>query len=375
MIRTAPPAEVFPAYPASWYLFGESRELRKGPVSRRILGRLLVAFRTESGRLVVMDGECAHLGADLGFGDVVGETIRCPFHHWQYGCDGTCVAVPGQGRPPAFARQRVYPVEERHGYLFFFNGREPLFPLPFFLNEKRLGEDPAGYVASEVFRYVADCTWYMNSAHAFDRQHFAAVHDRELMGPPVIDCPAPYGRRNSYLAKVVGDTGFDRILRHTAGRTVRTTLTIWGGTFAVITADFERVRSGFMMAMEPLEDGRTMCHGIVFAPRPRGPSSLLAPLQLRLRRLFTFGYLKEEARRLRSTRYKPGSLGSHDQDMIDFFHWVAALPQRGEHEDIDHEKADRDPVPVVPVVPAVPVVPSTVSASAAGPAGGLGARL
>ena len=108
--------------------------------------------------------------------------------------------------PPAFARQRTYPVEERHGYLFFFNGREPLFPLPFFL-----GEDPAGYVASEVFRYVADCTWYMNSAHAFDRQHFAAVHDRELLAPPVIDCPAPYARRNSYLAKVVGDTGFDRV--------------------------------------------------------------------------------------------------------------------------------------------------------------------
>ena len=174
MIQTAPPAEVFPEYPASWYLFGESRELRQGPVSRRILGRLLVAFRTESGRLVVMDGECAHLGADLGFGDVVGETIRCPFHHWQYGCDGACVAVPGQGpgqgRPPAFARQRTYPTEERHGYLFFFNGREPLFPLPFFLNDQGLGEDPTGYVASKVFRYVADCTWYMNSAHAFDRQ-------------------------------------------------------------------------------------------------------------------------------------------------------------------------------------------------------------
>ena len=55
----------------------------------------------------------------------------------------------------------------------------------------------------------------------------------------------------------------------TAGRTVKTTLTVWGGTFAVITADFERVRSGFLMATEPLEDGRTMCHGIVLG-RPAG---------------------------------------------------------------------------------------------------------
>ncbi|HEX5716772.1 MAG TPA: Rieske 2Fe-2S domain-containing protein [Thermoanaerobaculia bacterium] len=321
-MRQAPPADAFPAWPASWYLFGESRELSRGPVSKRILGRQLAAFRTASGCLAVMDGQCSHLGADLGLGDVAGETIRCPFHHWRYGSDGVCVSIPGQSQIPPFARQRTYPVEERLGYVFFFNGREPLFPLPFFLNE-----DPSEYAAAKVFRYVADCTWYMNSAHAFDRQHFAAVHDRELLAPPVIDCPAPYARRNSYPAKVVGDTVFDNILKMGVGRTVKTTLTIWGGTFAVITADFERVRSGFLMAMEPLEDGRTLCHGIVCAR-----AGFLAPLQLRLRRLFTYNYLKEEARRLRSTRYNPGSLGQNDQDLIDFFQWVASLPQEGDHE-------------------------------------------
>jgi hypothetical protein len=178
-----------------------------------------------------------------------------------------------------------------------------------------------------VFRYVADCTWYMNSAHAFDRQHFAAVHDRELLAPPAIDCPAPYARRNSYPAKVAGTTVFDRLLRLGAGRTVEITLTIWGGTFAVITAEFERVRSGFLMAMEPLESGQTRCHGIVYARRTWGPLRLFAPLGLWVRRLFTHGYLKEESRRLRGTRYQPRSLGENDRDMIEYFEWVAALPQ------------------------------------------------
>ncbi len=324
----APPADAFSAYPPSWYLFCESRQLLQGPLSKRILGRQLVAFRTASGRVALMDAHCTHLGADLGLGSVVGETIQCPFHNWRYGTDGVCTSIPNSSHIPSFACLRTYPVEERHGYLFFFNGSEAPFPLPFFLDA-----EPQDFVAAKLFSYVADCTWYMNSAHAFDRQHFAAVHDRELLGPPAIDCPAPFARRNSYEAKVVGHTIFDHFLRVGAGRTVKITLTIWGGTFAVITSDFARVRSGFLLVMEPLEDGRTLCQGIVLARRASFPLRLFTPLQLWVRRLFTHGYLKDETRRLRATRYNPASLGPNDQDMIDFFHWVATLPRKGQDED------------------------------------------
>ena len=58
----APAAEAFPAYPASWYLFCESRQLKDKPFSQRILGRQLVAYRKASGQVVVMDARCAHLG-------------------------------------------------------------------------------------------------------------------------------------------------------------------------------------------------------------------------------------------------------------------------------------------------------------------------
>ena len=71
--QKAPPADRFSKYPASWYLFCSSRQLKDKPISKRILGRELVAFRTASGRLVMMDARCSHLGADLGGGRVVGE--------------------------------------------------------------------------------------------------------------------------------------------------------------------------------------------------------------------------------------------------------------------------------------------------------------
>ncbi|HLX06366.1 MAG TPA: Rieske 2Fe-2S domain-containing protein [Thermoanaerobaculia bacterium] len=362
-----PPAvDAFAAYPASWYLFCESRQLRREPFSRNVLGRRLVAFRTAGGRVAVMDAHCAHLGADLGHGRVVGETIECPFHQWRYRPDGVCAAVPNLDRAPAFARLRTYPAVERHGYLFFFNGAEPLFPLPFLL-----GEAAEDYVAGKVFRYVADCTWYMNSAHAFDRQHFAAVHDRELLAPPAIDCPAPFARRNSYPARIVGRTLLDRVLRAVAGRTVKITLTIWGGTLAVITADYERLRSGFIIAMEPLADGCTLCQGIVLARRAASPLRLLDACRLGARTLFTHGYLKEEARRLRGTRYRPRSLGVNDQEMIDFFRWVATLPQAGpEPREPETSEGDHDQIERSPAVAAVGGGRAGVVASAAGQGGG-----
>jgi nitrite reductase/ring-hydroxylating ferredoxin subunit len=316
----APSADQFPDYPACWYLFGAARDVQKSPVSKKILGRQLVAFRTASGTLSVMDANCAHMGADLGCGKVVGETIQCPFHNWLYGADGVCKHIPGASKIPALARLRAYPVAERHGYLFFFNGWEPLFPLPFFF-----GEDPQDYAAGGYFRYIADCNWYMNAAHAFDMQHFASVHDRELIGPPEIDYPAPFARRNRYFAKVVGESLLDRLLRWFAGKTVEITISVCGGTFLMVTGNFGRAHSRFIIAAQPQPDGQTLCEGIVFARSTH--LRLLDKLNLFLRRVFTHGYLAAEASQLRGTRYNPKSLGSTDLDMIEFFQWVAALPQ------------------------------------------------
>jgi len=264
------------------------------------------------------------MGADLGCGKVLGESIQCPFHNWQYGADGHCTLIPNLDKIPPRARQVAYPTVERHGYVFFFNGREPLFPLPFFFDEA-----PETFVAGKIFSYVTDCTWFVNAAHGFDTQHFDAVHDRKLVAPPKIDCPTPFARRNSYRAEVLARTFLDKLLRMFAGPMVDISITNWGGTFVLITGDFDRAHSRFLIATQPLEGGKTLCEGIVFAPRMHNPiaRSLLEPITLALRRWFTHGYLQDEANRLLGTRYNPAAFISNDQDMIDYYNWVAALPQ------------------------------------------------
>src|SRR5262245_36493389 len=122
-VRKSSPRDLgaLPTFPASWYLFGTSRDLERRPVVKVLLGRGIVAYRTRAGRAVVMDAKCAHFGANLGNGRVLDETIQCPYHGWRYGTSGLCVHIPAGGPIPGFARQRVYPVEERHRLLFFFN--------------------------------------------------------------------------------------------------------------------------------------------------------------------------------------------------------------------------------------------------------------
>src|SRR5215831_18572997 len=105
----APSASSFPADPASWYLFCHTKDLRRGPLAKTILGRDLVAFRTAAGKFAVLNARCSHLGANLGCGKVVGEMIQCPFHQWRFGCDGQCEHIPGLSEIPDFARQQTFP--------------------------------------------------------------------------------------------------------------------------------------------------------------------------------------------------------------------------------------------------------------------------
>lgn len=324
LVRQAPDESAFVQYPASWYLLCRAGDIAKGPASLRALGRDLVAFRTDAGRVAVMDGRCSHMGADLGRGRVRGDCIECPFHGWRYGPDGRCTHIPGGQEIPSRASQAVYPAVERHGLVFFFNGDEALFPLPFIFDA-----EPDDFVAAKPVEFTADCSWYMVAAHGYDSQHFETVHSRRLHAPLVVDCPTPFARRSTYTADVLGSAYYDRLLRRFAGPTVKITITTWGGTVVVITGHFASATSQFMICLRPVEGDRTECQVIPFARKAENPLAkwLLQPLTLSVRRLFTGGYLIAETEALGSPRYNPRSLIEADREMIEYFHWVANLPR------------------------------------------------
>jgi cholesterol 7-desaturase len=180
-LRTYPPA-----YPAGWYVLVRSSELGGAPVHVRALGEALVVFRTEAGRVAVLDAHCPHLGADLGGGTVRGDCLQCPFHGWTFTAEGRVQNVPYSDRVPASLGTRAWPVEERDGFVWFYfdpthQGRgkpaPPPYALPHFpaLEDGRMvhrGDHDAGSVRMHLMEFVE------NSA---DMAHFALLHGDMLL--------------------------------------------------------------------------------------------------------------------------------------------------------------------------------------------------
>jgi len=291
-----------------------------------MLGRKLVAYRGDSGRVVVLDGRCVHQGADLSAGAIVGESLRCPFHGWCFGADGVCNHIPATDDVPGFARVRSYPAEERHGDIYFFNAHAALFPLPFFRDA-----DPGQFAAARVFTIEYDGPWYMIVANAFDMQHFRVVHDRKLIGEPVIDHPTPFARRIRYEVSVDGDILADRFLRRFVGDRVKVDQTVYGGNVLTTRAQFKNAESYVFFVASSTPDGRTRMDLTPMLRRPCAgtpslPRRAVEFISLWVRRRLTGAFLTNENTHLKSIRYSPTTLIEADRPIIDYLHWLTTLP-------------------------------------------------
>lgn len=112
-----------PPIPNGWYAAAWSRDLRKGEVQRLYaFEHELVLFRTRSGEAVVLNAFCPHMGAHLGIeGRVVGESVACPYHAWQFDRTGQCTHIPYCDEIPARAKVRPWPVLERNHMIFVWH--------------------------------------------------------------------------------------------------------------------------------------------------------------------------------------------------------------------------------------------------------------
>ncbi len=139
----------------------------------RLLGQNFVLFRDEAGRYGMLDRDCPHRGADLAFGRLENNGLRCAFHGWLFGVDGTCLQTPAEpagSRLCENIRQRAYPVLEKSGILFAWlgEGEPPAFP------ELDCFVAPEAYTFA--FKGLIECNWLQALEVGIDPAHASFLH-------------------------------------------------------------------------------------------------------------------------------------------------------------------------------------------------------
>ena len=103
----------------------------------------------QGGKLFALSAHCTHYHGPLADGLLVGETIRCPWHHAHFSLQtGEAIAAP------ALTPVTCWSVEERDGKIFVKNKKTPPTPGKTGANERVVivGGGAAGFAAAEMLR-------------------------------------------------------------------------------------------------------------------------------------------------------------------------------------------------------------------------------
>lgn len=159
-----------------WQPVALSQELGELPKVVRMFGEDLVLFRSKSGAPGLLEKHCSHRGSSLEFGICEGEGLRCCYHGWLFGVDGTILETPGE--PPESTLRRVvchgaYPLHEYKGIIFGYFGppeKRPEFPL------YDSFEMPGDRLVPYFITYP--CNWLQVHENVMDPAHAVFLHTR-----------------------------------------------------------------------------------------------------------------------------------------------------------------------------------------------------
>ena len=175
--RGTPMGELFRRF---WIPALLSSELPKqgGPaVKVQLLGEKLIAFRGAGGKVGLLESRCPHRHANLYWGRNEEDGLRCVYHGWKFGFDGTCMDMPAEP-PDSTYKNRVkavaYATHEAGGIIWAYLGPKDLQPEFPDLEWTTLPEDHL-YVSKRHQR----CNYFQNVEGELDTAHVQFLH-REL---------------------------------------------------------------------------------------------------------------------------------------------------------------------------------------------------
>jgi phenylpropionate dioxygenase-like ring-hydroxylating dioxygenase large terminal subunit len=172
--------------PFGWFAIAKSDELAPGEVKPiSAFATEFVLWRGADGVARALDAWCPHLGAHLGHGgEVVGDDIRCPFHHWSFKGDGSVADIPyAKLVPPKLKKpcDRAWPVYEDMGIVFVWHHPHKAAPLWEIGPVTEIADE--GWLPSHYHDWIFDVHIQELTENGADTAHFGALHGTR--SPPV----------------------------------------------------------------------------------------------------------------------------------------------------------------------------------------------
>ena len=257
-----------------WYVACKSSDLKPGKAFSKLLcGHQIALFRTESGKASAVDAFCPHMGMDLGSGKVIGEELRCHFHHWKFDSAGKCTDIPCLKNIP---EQRTsvpsYPVEEKYGFIWVYS--DFTAPGPVFDIDGLKGK-PILFTSLAPFRRIAHP--HITMMNSIDEQHMRTVHKLDIDIQVEI---TETGKRflTRFLGKVQKNTWVGRVQNFLFGDTYRSSVLFVDGCIGLLTTmidvklfkRFAVPQGHFLFSQTFAEKGQTVVYPIIIMERKKG---------------------------------------------------------------------------------------------------------
>ena len=255
-----------------------------------------------------MNAYCRHLGADLSMGKVVGNDIQCAFHHWQYGPDGRCTKIPASEKIPKAARMFKFPTSEKWGLIWAFNGNQPLFDVPEFVD---YSEPDLDVRTAEAFDLPVE-PW-VPFTNSMDFQHLRVLHGLKIeCDPDAIDV-GDYRIQYDVRFEDPNLGVFDQRIRVTGTNTIALAGRLNG--MAILS----------MATGTPTPDGHTHGWSVTATPKSEG-SDAEREQRLQIGEAFFRRLIQEDEPIMKTIRFHDGLLIDADRALARFLQYVRRFP-------------------------------------------------
>ncbi len=295
----------------SWFPICLSTDVPVGTVKGYpFLDGRVVVFRGADGVVKVMSAYCAHLGADLAQGCVVGNHVQCAFHKWRFDAEGQCRATGVGDPPPPRANLFAFPTVEQYGLVWAFNGETPLFDIPRFpFADDRL------VVQTQAFPLTFDVDPWVVCAQTPDIQHVLLLHQFQLIGPH------PAGN-----VEWTPHSMFYNLHATARGRVMDIRAGIMGTSIFFQTGQLDGRWFGFLVGMGMPRAGTTMPFAVLAAERGSGSEAEVHEF-LDECRAHEIAIASEDAPIASTIHFKVGSLTQADATLARFITYLRNYPR------------------------------------------------